>query len=894
MHRDLRLTSLVLLIATLFTTAQVRAQCDDWRTGPIQNSQAFNGADATVYALTTWDPDGAGPLPARLVAGGNFTRMQDTTVSRVAVLDPATGAWESPGDPAASPFQAEVRCLTSFDNQLIAGAGSLVSAGDRAFRWDGSAWHSLDRDYCMPTFYNMTPLYVRSLASYHNTLYLGGNYTVWWNDTSDCHGQFTWGATTWDGAAHCVLPPTSLPVSSDILAMTQFGSNLIFAGTFNFGQCSCEPGNYIASWNGTDFVPMPGTDDQVMSLAIFNGDLIAGGTFNLAGGVAASSIARWDGTAWHALGTGLNGAVTSLRVFQNNLIAGGTFTQAGALVVNHIARWDGSSWHAMSSGVNSAVDALTVFNNDLVVGGDFTAAGSITANRIARWDGVQWSSFGGGTVSAVNAITQFGFGAPRLIAAGSFQQSSNITQPANNIVAWDGLVLSTLGTGMNAPIHALKTFTTGIGISQTVHLVAGGEFTSAGGASAVRIADWAESNVGVPPPAWSPLGPGLNNTVLAIERFNSSTVAAGAFTATGNNATTLNHIAQWNGTTWSQLGTGLNGSCYALKVYNGALYAGGVFTTANGTVNTGGLARWNGTTWSAVQAAFSGAVIALEVYNGDLIIGGSFPGIAGSPNIAKYNSVSNSYSTLGTGGADGTVESFVVENGNLYVGGAFTHAGGFLINRLARWDGSAWGDVRGGADSSVYALAAYHNEVHAGGAFANVRNGAVPAPSWARYLETGIPWIVRQPQSVTAACNANVSFSARGAAGYSANYNWRHNSIPLADGPTGTGSIVAGAHNATLDVRHISVADEGAYDLVLSNNCGSITTNTATLTRSGGTGDGDGNGDGLTDGQDISGMSATLITGDLQGRGLCAYDMNGDGQVNAADLPLFAARLLGS
>jgi len=893
MHRALRLTILSISVTTLSAAPRARAQCDDWRTGPIQNSQAFNGADGTVYALTTWDPDGTGPLPARLVAGGHFTRMQETIVANVAVLDPATGAWESAGDPAASPFSAEVRCLIPFNNQLIAGAGSLITAGDRAFRWDGSAWHGLDRDYCMPTFYNMTPLYVRSLASYHNTLYLGGNYTVWWNDTSDCRGQFTWGATTWDGATHCVLPPSGLGVSSDVLAMTQFGSNLIIAGTFNFGLCSCEPGDYIATWNGSDFIDMPGTDDAVQALTVYNGDLIAGGTFNLAGGVAASSIARWDGSSWHALGTGLNGAVTSLKVFQNNLIAGGTFTQAGSLVVNHIARWDGTSWHALAGGVNSAVDALTVFNNDLVVGGDFTTADGRTANRIARWDGVQWSSFGGGSVSSVNALTQFGFGAPRMIAAGSFQQSTNITQPANNIVAWDGLVLSTLGSGMNATVRALKTFTTGIGISQTSHLVAAGDFTMAGGTSATRIADWSESTTGFPAPAWSPLGPGLNNSTLAIERFNSTTVAAGAFTATGNNATTLNHIAQWNGTAWSQLGTGLNGSCYALKVYNGALYAGGVFTTANGTVNTGGLARWNGTSWSAVHGTFSGSVVTLEVYNGDLIIGGNFAGISGSPNIQKYNSVSDAYSTLGTGGADGTVESLLVENGNLYIGGAFTHAGGLLINRVARWNGSTWSDVRGGADSSVYALAAYHNEVHAGGAFANVRNAAVPAPCWARYLETGIPWIVRQPQSVTAPCNADVSFSARGAVGYSVNYNWRHNAIPLADGPTGTGSTIAGAHNATLDVRRISTADEGPYDLVLENSCGSITTSIATLTRSGGSGDGDGNGDGRSDGQDIADMSATLINGTPQGRGLCAYDMNGDGVVNTGDIPMFISRLLG-
>src|SRR5207237_6626432 len=103
------------------------------------------------------------------------------------------------------------------------------------------------------------------------------------------------------------------------------------------------------------------------------------------------------------------------------------------------------------------------------------------------------------------------------------------------------------------------------------HLVAGGQFTTAGGASTNHVAEWSENaNAAFPPPAWSALGNGFNDTVNCVERFNNLTIAGGQLTASGT--TTLNHIAQWNGTTWAPLGSGLDGPCFALKVSNGKLY----------------------------------------------------------------------------------------------------------------------------------------------------------------------------------------------------------------------------------------------------------------------------------------------------------------------------------
>ena len=43
---------------------------------------------------------------------------------------------------------------------------------------------------------------------------------------------------------------------------------------------------------------------SVYALAVSGTDLYAGGHFTTAGGVTANYIAKWDGSAWSALGSG--------------------------------------------------------------------------------------------------------------------------------------------------------------------------------------------------------------------------------------------------------------------------------------------------------------------------------------------------------------------------------------------------------------------------------------------------------------------------------------------------------------------------------------------------------------------------------------------------------------
>ena len=57
---------------------------------------------------------------------------------------------------------------------------------------------------------------------------------------------------------------------------------------------------------------------------------------------------------------------------------------AGGSPATNIAKWNGSSWSALGSGMNSRVAALAVSGSDLYAGGEFTTAGGKFSAYIAR------------------------------------------------------------------------------------------------------------------------------------------------------------------------------------------------------------------------------------------------------------------------------------------------------------------------------------------------------------------------------------------------------------------------------------------------------------------------------------------------------------------------------
>jgi hypothetical protein len=88
-----------------------------------------------------------------------------------------------------------------------------------------------------------------------------------------------------------------------------------------------------------------------------------------------------------------------------------------------------------------------------------------------------------------------------------------------------------------------------------------------------------------------------------------------------------------------------------------------------------------------------------------------------------------------------------------------------------------------------------------------------------------IPSIAQQPSSQITAAGQAVAFSVTASGAPPLAYEWRRNRVELVDGGT-----ISGAATAMLTINPVQPKDAGAYDVVVSNGCGSITSDVATLT----------------------------------------------------------------
>lgn len=361
---------------------------------------------------------------------------------------------------------------------------------------------------------------------------------------------------------------------------------LPFASTA-WGQCPPR-------WATT--IGVPGTNGAVYALAVLpGGDVIVGGSFSSAGGIAARNIARYSpatGT-WSALGSGTDRAVYALALMPGgDVIVGGLFLSADGVAASRIARYDPvtDTWFAMGSGVSSTVYALAVVpGGDVIVGGSFSTANGAATNYIVRYSPTtsNWSSLGSGTNRTVSALAVLPNG--DVVVGGEFTTAGGVA--VNNIArftpatgAW-----SALGSGTDFWVHALAALPGG-------DVVVGGSFNTAGGvAGTSRIARYSPtSNV------WSALESGISGTVHSLAvTFGDDIVAGGNFTTASGR--TANHLARYSplSNTWSSLGTGTNGIVFALAFpylgTNSDIIAGGTFSTAEGA-QANNITRWLGDT----------------------------------------------------------------------------------------------------------------------------------------------------------------------------------------------------------------------------------------------------------------------------------------------------------
>lgn len=344
------------------------------------------------------------------------------------------GVWSSLGNGLEGPV-----------NSLAFYNGNLCAASYGVYSWDGSTWTDMSNG--MLALFGSGDVY--ALTNFSNDFFAGGFFTVltpdgnWYNNVArfEDGGWTTCGSGTgYDGSGMDGSVNYLIEYNGQLYAGGNFGSaggDPLYPQTATFIACF-----YEGQWHPVGGVG-GGMNDTVTDMVVYNGELIVSGYFNKAdwltptgedynpNPVLVNHIAKWNGVNWSPLGSGMDGKVTALAVYNGELYAGGLFENAGGVPAKNTAKWNGESWSPVGGGITEQVYTLASYNNELYAGGAFRTISGNAGNYIMCWDGNQWKSVGSGTDGPVITLLPDSSG---LIVGGQFSTAGNVS--ANNIAKY--------------------------------------------------------------------------------------------------------------------------------------------------------------------------------------------------------------------------------------------------------------------------------------------------------------------------------------------------------------------------------------------------------------------------------------------------------------------------
>ncbi len=562
---------------------------------------------------------------SQLVIGGNFQVAGSVSTNGLAAWTGTT--WSSLGgglslDPNTGQY-GRVNALAVNGSDLYAG-GTFTSVGGvtdspSLGRWNGSAWSAVGGGGGVTHFGQAGT--VSTLAYSGGALYIGGTFETAGTVAATHLAKATATAFSTVGANN---------LSDDVVALAADPSGGVQVG----GPATVDAldAEGIAHWTGTAWnVLGDGTSlfgkagGTISAVAVADdGSIYAGGSMAQAGSATVTSLARWSGSGWQDVGGGVtssgqSGYVYAVVVSGTDVYVGGSFDTAGGVGASNIAKWDGQHWSALGSGTNGDVTALAVNGGYLYAGGSFSAAGTATVSNIARYNLAShaWSSLGTLTLNnegptsngQVNAIA---FSGNEVILGGPIRDVGSQHLVVDGLVAWDSTTSPGSGeyVGWSNPGHGVLN-NNGSGdfpgsVSALVvdgsTLYVGGTFLKAGDGVAPVNSVIANSvaRLSLSTNQWSSLGSGLEvsgnsqPTAAALSLVGSDLYVGGTFSTAGG--VTANSTAKWSttGSTWTSLGTGITdpgcatvlcsgvGNVLALSAGSGQLAVGGTFSAAGG------------------------------------------------------------------------------------------------------------------------------------------------------------------------------------------------------------------------------------------------------------------------------------------------------------------------
>lgn len=318
--------------------------------------------------------------------------------------------------------------LTEYRGSLIAGLSAMDGAGARIVKFEPAtgAWITIGEFAATPTgltaFAPALPMKISSLTVYGDLLIAGGRF----DGLASAPRRESCNIAAYDGESWMSLGPALGDTASEVRTLLVTSNNeLLAGGTFVLPggpapEGTRPAGTPVARWDGIKWVGVgvcPAASGTVNAMVEFGGRVIVGGMWEgtdpsmvTTRGVAALA---GDGI-WAPLGTGLSGPEGEVKVtgltlnpFGNNLIVTGTFTGAGEIdmIVSNIAAWNGAFWAPLDEGVPFEPRAMYHRGAIVVTPGDGVMACGLTPWTWTEWSCLSYANCDGSVAApAVNPL----------------------------------------------------------------------------------------------------------------------------------------------------------------------------------------------------------------------------------------------------------------------------------------------------------------------------------------------------------------------------------------------------------------------------------------------------------------------------------------------------------
>ena len=370
-----------------------------------------------------------------------------------------------------------------------------------------------------------------------------------------------------DHSLTILIPTNSTPGTKDVVIQFADGGGMVLSNAYVVN---------VAPQIGTPYAPRQWTGVgsgvqglAVQSIAKSGNDLFVGGNFTNAGGQTAQNIARWDGTNWYPLDTGLGGSASGLVPDGGDLYAGGQFYTSGSVTSRYVAKWDGSAWSKLGNGVNSTVSCLAGNGSNLYAAGWFTEVDGQGITNIAKWNGSSWSAVGEGLNQSPNGME---YRNGHLYVYGGFTNSGSTA--LRGLARWTGTTWENLNEDSTFMVQNMT--------HDGVNLYAAGPVMSGSPPFLTHIKKWDGS-------AWTSIASG-SLMISSMTSYGTNLYVAG-MNLTVIDGVPVQGIAKWDGVQWSSVGTAPMSGVIKMVSDGTILYAGGMFTNA-GTVETRYIAQY--------------------------------------------------------------------------------------------------------------------------------------------------------------------------------------------------------------------------------------------------------------------------------------------------------------